>query len=90
MTFAIDITFQSDEPRESVQQTVSRLLDAGPFEATALEHVSARTWVLSLGQAGSSVAVNFTKAAELQLLLAREFDLLAVIRTDVAPFAAAS
>lgn len=90
MTFAIDITFQSGQARESVHQTVSRFLDAGPFEVTSLEHRSAHTWVLSLRQASPSVSVNFTKVAELQILLAREFDLLAAVRTDVAPFAAAS
>lgn len=87
---ALQITLESALPRQAVEQRLETLVLGGPFALRGLVPAGSGRWTLTLRTARPGLAVGSVKVAELLVLVAREFELLAVERLPAAGVAAAS
>ena len=78
MLHRIEIDFESDLPRESLERRLEALSRGGPFAVGRLVPCGAGRWTLWCGLAKQGTAVGFGKVAELQILLARQVEPIAV------------
>lgn len=76
----VRITIETQAPRQQIEGCLLRLTENGPFAIRDLAHHGAREWSFTLQPVQPGLAVGFGKVAELQFLLAREFDVNTVER----------
>ncbi len=84
------ITITSALPPGSTEHRVPSLAAGGPFRVRDIMHLGGGTWGFTIYSARPGLAVGFANVAELLVLLAREFDVIAVERVSVEALASAS
>lgn len=84
------ITITSALPPGSTEHRVPSLASGGPFRVRDIVHLGGGAWTFTLQPVRPGLAVGFGNVAELLVLLAREFDVIAVERVSVEALASAS
>ena len=84
MVRQVEIEFETAHPAEAIELRLGELTRGGPFAVRRLTTSGAGRWRLTCALSDPGLAVGFGKVVELQALLAREFDLLAVRRLPAA------
>lgn len=76
----VRITIETRASRQQIEDRLFQLTADGPFAVRDLLHLGGGVWTVMLEPVRPGLAVGFSKVAELQLLLVREFDVYAVER----------
>ncbi len=84
----VEIEFETGLPRDVLVGRLASAMHAGPFVMRDLVPAGTRRWSATCVLAEPAMAVGSGKVAELQYLLAREVDLIAVRSSPPTPAAA--
>ena len=83
----VEIEFETGLPRDVLVGRLASAMHAGPFVIRDLVPAGPRRWSATCVLAEPAMAVGSGKVAELQYLLAREVDLIAVRSSPATPVA---
>jgi hypothetical protein len=78
-----DITLRTRLDRDALEAEVQGLVASGPFVVTGPEPRGTGIWLFRVAPRNAEISVSFTKFAELQLLLARNGEVISLVRTDL-------
>jgi hypothetical protein len=73
------VSIRTAASRQALDERLRKLTAGGPFRVDGLDPVGAGTWDFHLTPTRADMVVGFGKVAELLVLLAREFEVQAVV-----------